>query len=389
MEKLQPKLRFPVFKDEWKLQTISDYFKVGSSKRVKQDEWTSEGIPFYRTRELVKLSKNEKIENEIFISEVHYNILKAKYNVPKIGDILVSGVGTLGVSYVVNDSNPFYIKDGNVIWFSKIKDIDSTFFNYSFKTKFVLSQILNNASITTVGTYTIDNAKKTKFYTTNLEEQTKIAEFLGSVDKQLELLNTKKEKLTHYKKGVMQQLFSQQLRFKDDNGNDYPEWEEKNLGEVSRITTGISNRQDSDLNSEYTFFDRSQEIRKSYRYLFDTEAIIVAGEGSDFIPKYYVGKFDLHQRTYAIMDFEKMIGKYLFYYIYNFRQYFLSQAVGSTVKSLRLPMFEKFKIQIPTIEEQTKIANFLSAIDKQIETVETEITKTETYKKGLLQQMFV
>src|SRR5690606_16448250 len=103
------------------------------------------------------------------------------------------------------------------------------------------------------------------------------------------------------------------------------------------------------------FFDRSQEIRKSNRYLFDTEAIIVAGEGSDFIPKYYVGKFDLHQRTYAIMDFEKMIGKYLFYYIYNFRQYFLSQAVGSTVKSLRLPMFEKFKIQIPTIEEQTKI----------------------------------
>src|SRR5690606_29541258 len=215
MENLQPKLRFPEFKDNWKMHFISDFFKVGSSKRVKQEDWKTEGIPFYRTRELVKLSKNEKIENEIFISEEHYNDLKSKYGVPKIGDLLISGVGTLGISYVVINNNPFYIKDGNVLWFNKVKNINSLFFNYSFKTRFLLSQILNNASVTTVGTYTIDNAKKTKFFYTDIQEQTKIADFLGSVDKQLDILSQKKEKLNLYKKGVMQQLYTQQERKSD------------------------------------------------------------------------------------------------------------------------------------------------------------------------------
>jgi len=82
------------------------------------------------------------------------------------------------------------------------------------------------------------------------------------------------------------------------------EWEEKKLGEVAFITTGKSNREDS-LKEDgiYTFFDRSEDIRTSNKYLFDTEAIIVGGEGQKFIPKYFVGKFDLHQRAYAIMNF--------------------------------------------------------------------------------------
>ena len=123
METIQPKLRFPEFKGNWELNTFNHFFKIGSSKRVLQEDWQTEGIPFYRTRELVKLANNEVINNEIYIKEELFDVLKNKYGVPQIGDLLISGVGTLGISYIVNNSKPFYFKDGNVIWFKKIKNI--------------------------------------------------------------------------------------------------------------------------------------------------------------------------------------------------------------------------------------------------------------------------
>ena len=223
----------------------------------------------------------------------------------------------------------------------------------------------------------------------DIEEQKKIASFLTVVDDKIQALKQKKTLLEQYKKGVMQKIFSQELRFKDDNLNHYPDWENKNLGEFSRITTGSSNREDSNLDGEFTFFDRSQDIRSSNRFLFDAEAIIVPGEGQEFIPKYFIGKFDLHQRTYAIMNFEPNNGKFLFYYIGFNSNHLNSHAVGSTVKSLRLPMFEKMPINLPCLEEQTKIANFLSAIDDKINHCQAQIEKTEVWKRGLLQQMFV
>jgi type I restriction enzyme S subunit len=159
------------------------------------------------------------------------------------------------------------------------------------------------------------------------------------------------------------------------------------LGDISYITTGSSNREDSSLNGEFTFFDRSEDIRTSSRYLFDNEAVIVPGEGQDFVPKHFKGKFDLHQRTYAIMEFKEAIGKFLYYYIGYYRHYFLSQAVGSTVKSLRLPMFQKMPIKLPSINEQQKIVSVLSVADKEIETHQKQLSALKQQKKGLMQQL--
>ncbi|TDR30673.1 restriction endonuclease subunit S [Hydromonas duriensis] len=170
---------------------------------------------------------------------------------------------------------------------------------------------------------------------------------------------------------------------------DAGEWEVKFLGEISKISTGSSNREDStSASGAYTFFDRSQEIRTSDIYLFDGEAVIVAGEGQEFIPKYFCGKFDLHQRTYAIMDFQLSFGLYLFYYIYQFRAYFLKQAVGSTVKSLRLPMFQKMAIALPSLNEQQKIADCLSSLDELITAQTQKIEALKLHKKGLMQKLF-
>src|SRR5699024_1941098 len=159
------------------------------------------------------------------------------------------------------------------------------------------------------------------------------------------------------------------------------------LGDISHITTGSSNREDSSLDGAYTFFDRSEDIRTSSRFLYDGEAVIVAGEGQDFVSKYFKGKFDLHQRTYDIMDFKNTFGKFLYYYMGYYRHYFLSQAVGSTVKSLRLPMFTKMPINLPPIKEQQKIAAVLSSADEEIDSLEQKIEALKQDKKALMQQL--
>ncbi|MCU8024417.1 restriction endonuclease subunit S, partial [Shewanella sp. SM78] len=208
-----------------------------------------------------------------------------------------------------------------------------------------------------------------------LREQQKIAKILSAWDKAIvtteKLISTSKQQ----KKALMQQLFTGKKRFLDpETGKAFEgEWEEVQLDEISDITTGSSNREDSSLDGEFTFFDRSEDIRTSSRYLFDSEAVIVAGEGQDFVPKYFKGKFDLHQRTYAIINIENAIGKFLYFYIGYNRHYFLAQAVGSTVKSLRLPMFKKMPIILPCLEEQQRIASVLTAADKEIELLQTKL----------------
>jgi type I restriction enzyme S subunit len=205
-----PKVRFPEFEGdgEWEIKRVEDFFDVGSSKRVLQKDWTNDGVPFYRTRELVSLSKNEPFGSEIFISEDLYIELKESYGVPVEGDFLVSGVGTLGVIYQVKKEDKFYFKDGNVIWFSKREELDSSFFEFCFESSHIQNQIDAQTSKSTVGTYTIKNARITEFWhPPRIEEQQKIASCLSAVDELITAQQDKIEQLQQHKKGLMQGLF--------------------------------------------------------------------------------------------------------------------------------------------------------------------------------------
>ena len=240
----------------------------------------------------------------------------------------------------------------------------------------------------TIKTIGLPYFKKLKIAVPPFPEQQKIAQILSTWDKAIAVTEQLIANSQQQKKALMQQLLTGKKRLLDENGVRFEgEWEEVLLGDIAKITTGSSNRQDSNLNGEYTFFDRSEDIRTSNIYLFDCEAVIVPGEGQDFVPKYFVGKFDLHQRTYAIMDFISHDGKFLFYAIHYFRSYFLSQAVGSTVKSLRLPMFQKMKISLPELAEQQKIAKVLSTADQEIEALQRKLDGLQQEKKALMQQL--
>jgi type I restriction enzyme S subunit len=113
----------------WEVKELGSLLEITSSKRIFKDEYVENGVPFYRTKEIVELSKGNKISLELYISEKRYNEIKQKFEIPEIGDILMSAVGTIGVMWTVDTQKPFYFKDGNLVWLksSKLKDVNSTY----------------------------------------------------------------------------------------------------------------------------------------------------------------------------------------------------------------------------------------------------------------------
>src|ERR1700722_10410029 len=175
-------------KDGWAIKTLGDLFDITSSKRVFESDWKSNGVPFYRAREIVKLAQQGFVDNELFISEEMFSRYLAKYGIPAEGDIMVTGVGTLGICYVVQKNDKFYFKDGNIIWLKKKTEADSRFVEYAFKSDFLRKQIDDSVGAT-VGTYTIIKAKNTRIPVPPLPEQRRI---VGILDEAFEGIATAK-----------------------------------------------------------------------------------------------------------------------------------------------------------------------------------------------------
>ena len=168
----------------WPVKQISDLFDVGSSKRVFESEWRDSGVPFYRAREIVRLSKGLPLEDPIFIEESLFAAYKEKYGIPAAGDIMVTGVGTLGICYLVKEGDRFYFKDGNTLWFKDKHVSNSRFIKDQFLTDFVKDQIKGNSHGATVGTYTIVNAKKTRVICPPVKLQNEYEERVNAIDSQ-------------------------------------------------------------------------------------------------------------------------------------------------------------------------------------------------------------
>ena len=391
MIEMVPKLRF---KDEsgqefpeWKYLPLGKMTNIKSSKRVLKEDWKNEGIPFYRTREIISLSNKESFSTPTFIDEKLYKELKINYGVPTVNDVLVTGVGTIGITYIVEDNKPFYFKDGNVILVESSNSLDSQFIKYCYQTRHVKKQLSDNASITTVATYTIDNARKTIIPVPLITEQQKIASFLSSVDKKISQLKKKKTLLETYKRGIMQKIFSQELRFKDENGQEFSEIIKSKLdAHLISVSSGKSTTKSK--RGIYPIYGSTGKISSSEKYEYEGENILIARVGANAGSIYLVnGKYNVTDNT-LILSLKKDIDlHYIYFWLTNFnltRLIFGSGQPLITGKIIKSLMFD-----FPQIREQQKIASFLFSIDKKIEITSTQLEKTREFKKGLLQQMFV
>ena len=181
----------PALNDKgWPVKLISDLYDVGSSKRVFESEWRDSGVPFYRAREIVRLSKGLPLEDPIYIEEALFASYKEKYGIPTAGDIMVTGVGTLGVCYLVKNEDRFYFKDGNTLWFRDKHIANSRFIKDQFSTDFVKNQIKENSHGATVGTYTIMTAKKTRVICPPIEIQNQYEVKVAEIDSRIKLIES-------------------------------------------------------------------------------------------------------------------------------------------------------------------------------------------------------
>ncbi len=172
--------------EEWIMCTIGDLFDVVSAKRVLKSDWKNKGIPFYRAREIVQLHKEGIADKDLFITEELFAELKDKFGTPNVGDIMLSAVGSIGYTYIVNEKDSFYYKDASVLCLRNVNKLISQYFSMLFETTFVKEQMHDNSKGTTVDTITIEKLKKYFVPLPPLAEQhrivTKIEELFSSLD---------------------------------------------------------------------------------------------------------------------------------------------------------------------------------------------------------------
>lgn len=203
-----PEIRFPGFTEDWEERKLGDMMDVTSVKRIHQSDWTNSGIRFLRARDIVSAAKNEEPSDYLYISEEKYNEYSKISGKVSQGDLLVTGVGSIGVPLLITDDNPIYFKDGNIIWFKNEHKIDGNFFYYSFINNKIQKYIRDVAGIGTVGTYTIDSGKKTPISLPTYDEQIKIGSFFKQLDHTIMLHQHELDLLKETKKGFLQKMFA-------------------------------------------------------------------------------------------------------------------------------------------------------------------------------------
>jgi type I restriction enzyme S subunit len=204
----KPEIRFRGFTDAWEQRELGELMEITSVKRIHQSDWTDSGVRFLRARDIVAVSKNEEVSEPLFISQEKYDEYSALSGKVKIGDLLVTGVGTIGVPMLINNEEPLYFKDGNIIWFKNEDRIDGEFFYHSFNGSFIQNFIKESAGIGTVGTYTIESGKKTPvLLPTQKDEQQKIGTFFSQLDTLITIHQRKCDKYKSIKAGLLKKLF--------------------------------------------------------------------------------------------------------------------------------------------------------------------------------------
>ncbi|HEU0072457.1 MAG TPA: restriction endonuclease subunit S [Dehalococcoidia bacterium] len=374
-----------VIPEEWAVMSLGDFGELTSSKRIFESDYVPVGVPFFRGKEISRLVEGEAIDDPYFISQERFNSLKTRFGAPARGDILITAVGTLGNVYVVDTDEPFYFKDGNLIWLRNIHYVDPEFLGVQLRR--AKTAILDSAIGSSQKALTIVVLRRLSVAIPPLPEQRAIATALSDVDALLGGLDRLIAKKRDLKQSAMQQLLTGQTRLPGFHG----EWEMKRLGDIAHIKTGSRNNEDKVEDGEYPFFVRSEIVERINSYSHDCEAILVPGEGRiGDIFHYINGRFDVHQRVYAITQFKPgMSAKFVhFYMALRFGDWAMQNTVKATVDSLRLPTFQTFEMRVPpTREEQAAIAVVLSDMDAELSALEARRDKTRNLKQAMMQEL--
>ncbi|MBJ9906693.1 restriction endonuclease subunit S [Acinetobacter bereziniae] len=418
-----PKLRFKKFDGDWikvDIQTLVDEKIIdkpmdgnhGEIHPVSAD-YVENGIPFVMATDVidgkVHLEKSKKIRKS------QADSLRKGFSIEE--DILLTHKATIGnVAKVPELETPYVMLTPQVTYYRVLnKDkLVPDFIKSTFEAPIFQNELLALCTGATRLYIGISEQRKLPFSYPSKEEQTKIASFLSAVDEKTSQLTHKHELLSLYKQGMMKKLFSQQIRFKADDGSEFGKWEVKQLLEIADVKGGKRLPKGYSLVNENTGHPYITVSDMNRSYGVDLENIrYVPLDAIGTISRYTITDKDIFISVAGTLGIIGKIPSYLNganltenadkltnlkchqdFLIYLLDSGVLSGLIESTATTsaqpkLALYAIEQMEIIVPCLEEQTKIANFLFAIDQKIEKVAQQIEETKQWKKGLLQQMFV
>lgn len=406
-----PKLRFKEFTDEWKTHKLKDFFSKITKKNksnsihnvisnsakfglVKQIDYFSKDIANTdNTEGYFIIEKNDFVYNPRKSLEAPFGPI-CKYNYNETGIV-----------------SPLYL------CFRCSQLINHDFFEYLFKSSVWYKYIYQNGD--SGARHDRVNIKDSTFFLMPIfvpqsKEQEKIAKFLTTVDKKITNLENTITSLENQKKGLLQQIFSQKLRFKDKNGNNYPNWEKKKLGDITQSQGGTALEKYTTTNGLYkfisignystysTYLDNGIRIdlnNKTKKQLLNKNDLVMilndkTSSGNIIGRTLLIDKdntYIYNQRSQRLICNTKIIIPSFLYFLLNsdFRKNIIKKVQGATQIYINYSTIEVMHLNIPCLEEQTKIADFLSAFDRKLDNQKAQLEHWKQIKKGLLQQMFV
>lgn len=388
-------LRFPEFIESWSAKKLSDviafmdsgWSPMCESYPAGEDEW---GVLKTTSTTWNGFDDNENKKLPLKLKP------RPKYEVQK-NDILITRAGPterVGVVCHVNKTRSKLILSDKLIRIKTKKSVSSKFLaillgssktqNHLVSRKSGLASAQTNISQSILLELNLD--------VPDYEEQTKIANFLTAIDEKISLLTQKHDLLTQYKKGVMQQIFSQELRFKDEDGKDFPEWEEVSLENVLDYEQPTKYLVSS---TEYSDSFKTPVLTAGKTFIlgYTDETTGICDEGlpviifDDFTTAFKFVPFPFKAKSSAMKLLRKKANVNI-YYVYSAMQ-LIDFPSGDEHKRYWISEYSKVIIPLPCEKEQTKIANFLTAIDDKITATQSQLKAVKQYKQGLLQQMFV
>ncbi|WP_043971524.1 MULTISPECIES: restriction endonuclease subunit S [Acinetobacter] len=375
-----PKLRFKEFDGDWKQETLKNLATFSKGKGISKADISEDGINLCIRYGELYTTYGQVIDH----IQSKTNVSKSECVLSKAGDVIIPASGETQIdiataSCVLRDD---IILSGDLNILSHHENGEWLAYYLSSAKKLEIAQLAQGNSV--VHLYS-SQLKDLKINKPSKEEQTKIASFLSAVDEKISQLTQKHELLSQYKQGMMQKLFSQQVRFKADDGSEFGEWEELKFKEVIKIKYGKDHKKLDD--GDIPVLGTGGIMRYVDSYLYDGESILIGRKGTIDKPQFISGKFWTVDTLFYTEIGKKILPKFAFQQLLLVNWLNLNEATG--VPSLNTTSIGNIELKVPSLKEQTKIANFLSAIDQKIEVVAQQIEQAKQWKKGLLQQMFV
>ena len=399
-----PKLRFKDFDGDWTFKNLSDV----SNKPLYG--MNSAATDFDGENKYLRITDIDEESHRFKFTKLSSpsDVIEEKYILQE-GDLLFARTGaSVGKSYIYDPDDGKVVFAGFLIKFGLKESVIPYFiFTQTLSEKFNNWVITNSMRSGQPG-INAEEYSKWQIAFTSKPEQTKIASFLSAVDEKISQLTQKHQLLSQYKQGMMQKLFSQQIRFKADDGSEFGEWETTTLGQTGKFIGGGTPSKEnsefwegsipwissSDLTEESIFkinitrFISQNALNQSATKLVPANSILI-------VSRVGVGKVAITpneictSQDFTSLTLHKGSSIFFAYLIKSLTPYLLEMNQGTSIKGFIKDDLANLELKIPCIEEQTKIANFLSAIDQKIEVVAQQIEQAKTWKKGLLQQMFV